>query len=97
MAVLKTGDDATDKALRAILGRFEELERKLKGVYIEKTLAAATPTRFTHKLGKRWAHWYVTRSTLTEPIYEVRVSETDRDQEIWLQSASAGTVEIFLY
>jgi hypothetical protein len=94
LALVKTGIPEVDKALKALRA---ELMPDVSGTYLQATLAAGTPYRFAHSLGRSWAHWFVTRSTLGSPVFEANVSTTDRGKEIWLQCASAGDLEIFLY
>lgn len=93
MRVVKTGTPEVDR----VLEEFRKELRRERGVYLAASLEALVPYRFTHALGRTWSHWFVTRSTIPAPVYEVNVATTNRKNEIWLESTAAGDIEIFLF
>lgn len=90
----KSGIPEVDKALIEV---WRAVDNTSGGVYLPATLAAGVPHRLAHGLNRPWKRWMLTRTTSTSPVFEVQVATTNRLKEIWLQSASAGDIEIFLF
>lgn len=95
VARIRTGLKAVDTALEQV---WRALENKLLGgVHLSGSLVAGTPKRFTHGMRRPWQGWTLTGTTGASPVHEANVTSTDKQSEIWLESAADTDVKIYLF
>lgn len=95
VARIRSGLRAVDSALEPIWRALEN--RLFGGTWLEGSLVAGTPKRFTHGLRRPWTGWVLTDTTGASPVYRVNTATTDKASEIWLQSAANTDVKFYLF
>lgn len=98
---VKTNIPEVDRALDPIWRELERRERETQplggGVLLSVSLSAGVAKRISHNLRRAWRGWLLVDTTGASPVYRANTANTDKSQEIYLQSAADTDVVIYLF